>query len=458
MRNPKALVIPFRFREGYPDEIVDEHTNACFGLLDGISLEYVRTQNVIHPEDADAVTENFNPNHYDFLILLVPTWIEPVLVMRVVSHFNNKPVLVWGTGTFIYKGERVNLGSIPGSGVVKGTLREHGIFHEYIYTLPGDKEVNNLITKRIVRLANVARAIRLLSEARILTIGYLFGGMSLGDIDITKMRGEFGPELIELDAYSLIKRMEKQEVSSDSFKSNIEEINRVLGAPLGVKLEKIARMYSALKQIVNETQAQALTIKCNFELSQEFGLTACIPLSVLGNTIVASCEADIPVVLTQLIMHYLSNGEVTTYADIHEILKDRLLVAACGFAPGRMCIGNKIIPDIPGETREGLGATFGDYITNRNYLKEGPVTLARVLKNPDGKFSIHIAQGKAIGDVGRVSEIGCPQYPFTEIKLSSKIDSFAQNMGSHHYSIVYADLQEDLELFCKIKGIKANIE
>ena len=34
MRNPKALVIPFRFREGYPDEIVDEHTNACIGLLD----------------------------------------------------------------------------------------------------------------------------------------------------------------------------------------------------------------------------------------------------------------------------------------------------------------------------------------------------------------------------------------------------------------------------------------
>lgn len=458
MREPKALVIPFRFREGYPDEIVDKHTKACLDLLDGMKLVYDQTNNVVHPEDADFVITKFNPNAYDFLILLIPTWIEPVLVMRIISRFKEKPVLVWGAGTFEHKGERVDLGSIPGSGVVKGTLREHGIYHEYIYNLPGEKETNDHIIKRISRLANVSRAIRLLSEARILTIGYLFGGMSLGDMDITKMRRIFGPEMVELDAYSLIKRMEKLEVNKESISQNTEDITKVLGSPLGVKMEKIALMYSALKQMVKESRAQAVTIKCNFELSQEFGLTACIPLSVLGNTMVASCEADIPVVLTQLIMHYLSGGEVTTYADIHEILADRLLVAACGFAPGRMCINNKVIPDIPGENREGLGATFGDYITNKNYLKEGLVTMARVLKDPDGQYSIHLVKGKAIGDIGRVSEIGCPQYPFTEIKLFTDIDLFAQNMGSHHYSIVYGDLTEAFQLFCKIKKMNLIVD
>ena len=77
-------------------------------------MDYDRTQNILHPEDADEVREKFNPNCYDFLILLVPTWIEPVLVMRVVSHFSNIPVVVWGAGTFTYKGERVDLGGIPG--------------------------------------------------------------------------------------------------------------------------------------------------------------------------------------------------------------------------------------------------------------------------------------------------------------------------------------------------------
>jgi len=457
MRNPKALVIPYRFREGYPDDIVDAHTNSCINLLGEMDLDYDRTQNVIFPADADAVKENFNPNHYDFLILLIPTWIEPVLVMRVVRHFKNKPVIVWGAGTFMHEEERVNLGSIPGSGVVKGTLREHGIYHEYVYTLPGNKRTNEGIKNRIQRLANVSRAISLLDETRIVTIGYLFGGMSLGDMDITKMQREFGPELVELDAYSLIKRMEKLDITSDAFKQNVKEINKVMSAPLGVKLENIARMYSVLKEIINENRAQALTIKCHFELSQEYGLTACIPLSVIGNSIVASCEADIPVVLTQLMMHYLSGGKITTYADVHEILEDRILVAACGFAPGGMCIGNKVIADMPPNNPEGLGATFGDYITNKNYLKEGMVTIGRVLNDPDGGFTFHMVNGNAVGDIGKVSEMGCQQYPFTEIKLTTDVDSFAQNMGSHHYAIVYANLKEDLKLFCKIKSIRTLI-
>ena len=458
MRNPKALVVPFRFREGYPDEIVDRHTGMCIDLLGEMELDIEVSHNVVYPRDADAVKAKFNPNAYDFLILLIPTWIEPVLVMRVVSNFKDKPVIIWGAGTFEHEGERVNLGSIPGSGVVKGTLREHGIYHEYIYTLPGTSKTDDGIKKRIKRLANVSRAISLLEDARIVTIGYLFGGMTLGDMNLSVMKRKFGPELVELDAYSLIRRMEAVDTAGSTFKERIQEINDALGAPLGSKMEMVARMYAVLKEIVNEKSAQALTIKCHFELSQEFGLTACIPLSVLGNQIVASCEADIPVVLTQLLMHYLSGGGITTYADMHEILEDRILVAACGFAPGGICLGGKVIPELPSEDPEGLGATFGDYITNRNYLQEGKLTLARILKDVDGGFTLHAAVGNAIGDIGKVSEIGCPQYPFTEIKLASPVEQFARNMGSHHYAIVYDELCEELELFCKIKGIRILFE
>jgi L-fucose isomerase-like protein len=458
MRNPKALVIPFRFREGYPDEIVDRHTGMCIDLLDEMDLDIEVSHNVIYPKDANAIKAEFNPNSYDFLILLIPTWIEPVLVMRVVSSFKDKPVIIWGAGTFEHEGERVNLGSIPGSGVVKGTLREHGIYHEYIYTLPDTSKIKDGIKQRIKRLANVSRAISLLEDARIVTIGYLFGGMTLGDMNLSVMKRKFGPELVELDAYSLIRRMEGVDTTASTFKERVQEINDALGAPLGSKMEMVARMYAVLKEIVDEKSAQALTIKCHFELSQEFGLTACIPLSILGDQIVASCEADIPVVLTQLLMHYLSGGGITTYADMHEILEDRVLVAACGFAPGGICVGGKVIPELPSEDPEGLGATFGDYITNRNYLQEGKLTLARILKDVDGGFTLHAAAGNAIGDIGKVSEIGCPQYPFTEIKLASPVEQFAQNMGSHHYAIVYEELREELELFCKIKGIRTLFE
>ena len=121
-------------------------------------------------------------------------------------------------------------------------------------------------------------------------------------------------------------------------------------------------------------------------------------------------------------------------------------------------MGGKVIPELPSEDPEGLGATFGDYITNRNYLQEGKLTLARILKDVDGGFTMHAAAGNAIGDIGKVSEIGCPQYPFTEIRLASPVEQFAQNMGSHHYAIVYEELREELELFCTIKGIRTLFE
>jgi L-fucose isomerase-like protein len=454
MRNPKALVIPFRFREGYPDDIVDSHTDMCRHLLNEMKIDLEISQNVIFTRDADEVIHTYNLNNFDLLILLIPTWIEPILVMRIVSRFKEKPVIIWGTGTFEHNGERIILGSIPGAGVVKGTLREHGIYHEFVYSLPGDKKIDQRIKKRIWRLANISRAISLLNEARIITIGYLYGGVTVGDMDLTKMNRKFGPEIIEFDAFSLINRMQKLDIDSGAFKNGLKEIKDALGSPPIKELEQIARMYVGLKEIVAENNAEALTIKCNFELSQEFGLTACIPLSVIGNRVVASCEADIPVVLTQLLLHYLSGGETTSYVDVHEILDDRILVAACGFAPGNMCVGNKVIPDLPSEDREGLGATFGTYITNKNHLREGYVTLARILKESEGGFSLHTANGRSVGDIGKFSEIGCPQYPFTEIILSTNVDQFAQNMGSHHYAIVYKELQEDLELFCKIKNLR----
>lgn len=455
MRNPKALVIPFRFREGYPDDIVDHQVGLAVNLLSESNLDIDLTENVIFPEDADRVKEKYNPNNYDFAILLVATWIEPILVVRAAKPYFNKPVIVWGFGTFLHEGERVNLGSMAGTGVVKGTLREMGVNHEMIYLLPDNPEASRKIKSQLSLFARVARAITLLDQSRILTIGYLFGGMSLGDMDLTRLRTRFGPELVEASNYTLIQKIQTMDTASPEYKEALASLTAHVTTPLGEKADRIARMTAALKQMVKENDAQALTLKCHFVLSQEFGLTPCVPLSILGNSLVASCEADIPVLLTQMVMHYLSGGETATYADIHEILENRVLVAACGYAPSGMCIGSRVIADLPPENATGLGATFKDYITNKNYLKPGSVTFGRFLKEPDGEYCLHYTTGEAAGDIGRVTELGAPQYPFTEIALHTNIDQFAQHMGSHHYAIVYSDLTAEMDLFCRLKSFRS---
>lgn len=457
MRKPKALVIPFKFREGYPDHLVDPLINSAKELIVSTDVGITMTQSVVTDKDADIVTKKYNAVDYDICILVVPTWFEPVTLVRAAKNFFGLPVIVWGFSNFIHEGERVNLGSSAGAGVAKGTLRELGVFHKYIYYSPGigkDEEIKEEIWK----VANVGRAASMLKDARIVSVGYQFGGMTLGDIDITKMRSIFGPDLIELDSYTLINSMDSMDTGSDEYKTARAEVEALLDNPLDEKLERIVRMYAAIKNIVKAFNAQAVTLKCHFALSQELGLSACIPLSVIGNQVVASCEADIPLTLTQLVMHYLSGGELTTYADTHELTGTRVLWAACGFAPAGMCINGKIICDLPEGESGGLGDTFGDYITNKNHLKAGRLTAARILKEAEGGYTLHAVAGNALGDIGKTSEFGAPQYTFTETELDADFDQFAQNLGSHHYALVYADLLEELELFCKYKKMNALIE
>jgi L-fucose isomerase-like protein len=449
----KALVIPFRFREGYPAEIVDAQVEAAKRLLAGLDLETTYTEDVVFPDDATFVNAKYNPEIFDFALLLIPTWIEPMLVIQAASAFLSKPVLVWGFGTFLHKGVRVDLGSIPGSGVVKGTLREMDVPHEYLYFLPGDEEQDRETRFRIERFANVARAASQLQKVRIGAVGYLFGTMSVGDVDITKVRRLLGPEMVEIDAYSIIRRMEAIDPTSPEYAATQSYIEQHLDRPFNGGHERIVRMTMALREFIDTHRLGALTVKCHFELSQQYGQTACIPLSVIGNTVVSNCEADIPALLTQLIIHHLS-GSTVSYVDLHELSRKGLLVGSCGYAPSSMCMGGKAVCDFPDPNAGGLGGTFRGYITNKNYLREGTVTLARLLKDADGGFTMHMATGHAVGDIGRVCELDCPQYPFTEVELDCDLDSFAQNMGSHHYAIVYGDVTEDLKSFCRLKKIK----
>ena len=74
MRKPKALVIPFKFREGYPDAIVDPLIEDAVQLIAKTGIENQTTKAVVTDQDADEVNGKYVPDQYDFLVLLVPTW------------------------------------------------------------------------------------------------------------------------------------------------------------------------------------------------------------------------------------------------------------------------------------------------------------------------------------------------------------------------------------------------
>ncbi len=84
-------------------------------------------------------------------------------------------------------------------------------------------------------------------------------------------------------------------------------------------LQTIMEEYLALKKLVIENNLDALTVKCQYELSREYGVAPCIPLSLIAEDIPTSCEGDVPLIISQLILYYLT-GKVTTYGDVHDVL------------------------------------------------------------------------------------------------------------------------------------------
>lgn len=452
MRKPKALVIPFRFREGNPLDVLDKQITSAVDMVAKADVDFDLADIVVYDNDADLVREKYNATNYDFSILIIPTWLEPMLPIRAIKDFLKKPVVVWGFGSFDHDGQRIDFGSIPGSGVLKGTLREMGVEHEYLYYLPGDKKTDRIIQDKIRKVANVARAISLLDKSKIASIGYLFGGMTLGDIDITRLNTVFGPELMEIETYSLICEMEAIQNDSKEYIEARKFVESHFKASIGDRVDKIVKMYMVLKRYVDDYNLAAISVKCHFELSQQYGQTACIPISVLGDSVITSCEVDMPVLLTQLIMSYLSGGKSSAYTDIHEISEKGILIGACGYAPCSMCIGNKIECGYKADDQASENS-YNGYITNKTHLKQGKVTVGRILKEKDGGFSLHYTTGDAVGDIGQMNQYGLPQFAFTEVMIDSDVDKFAQNLGSHHYAVIYEDLREEFEMFCRYKKI-----
>ena len=132
-------------------------------------------------------------------------------------------------------------------------------------------------------------------------------------------------------------------------------------------------------------------------------MAPCLALSILGDEVVTSCEGDVPLVVSQLLLHYLT-GEPTSYGDLHNATPTHTLWGACGFAPLSYAHGKPLI---------NKHTALYEGLLNSSPYKTGPVTLAR-LGARKGHFKLHIASGTAELPPP-FHEVGCPTYPFVNV-------------------------------------------
>jgi L-fucose isomerase-like protein len=438
---PRAMLVPFGYPD-YPRELLDRFLEQSKAALKASNLELISTSPVIVAEDVDWARHRLKVADYELLIILLLSWVEvPLLVATLEERLSACPMLLWSHTTFEENGEQLTLGALPAAGVVRQTLEEMGAQFKFIYGQPDDPQV--LSGVRAYALAAYAR--QALRGAKVGLFGYVSMGMYTGTFDHTKLRCELGPELVHLDQYAIVKKIDQvpQAAVDDLVKAYKEQW--LLAPGVGDQaLTASMRQYAAICELSSEHGFEALTVKCQYELSRLFGLAPCLALSVLGDELPVSCEGDVPLIITQLMLYHLTGGGVTSYGDLHDVYPgEEVLFGACGFAP---------MSHAAGQFRVGKHTALYEGLLNQSPYKEGRVTLARLANDGPG-YKMHIATGQA-KPPPLFHEVGCPPYPFIRVALDGQADSFMQNLMSQHYAIVYGDMREPLLELCHMLGIR----
>ncbi len=434
----RLLAVPFGY-PFYPRALVDEQverSRAALGALDPQVSETVLTR-----ADALRVRARVRVENPDLVVAVLVSWIEAPILFDALRDWFGRPLLLWGHTTLELEGRKQTIGALVAAGVVKQSLADFGVPFEFVTGRPGTAAVS----ARAAVMLRAAAADSAMRDARLGLIGYPALGMYTATMDHITCRKVFGPEIVHADQYQVVRRMEQAapadvEATASALQGRVRAADGVGPSDL----QTAARMLLALRAIAGEQEMHALTVKCQYELSQQFGFTPCVPLSVLGEEMPVSCEGDILTTITEMILHYLGGGPVA-YADIHEVLDDRILVAACGFAPFALCR-----EEDRSVSRWGWEAFNG--ISNSSTLRTGTVTLARVSRDGQG-FKIHAASGRSVGQ-SEWNEVGCPRYPGADIVLDGSAARFGEELVSNHYALSYGNVLPELEAYARLKGFR----
>lgn len=436
--SPRIAILLFGHPD-YPNEVGMRMARVAGERLRQAGCEIVaESRPILTRGEGFAAADEIRRANPDGIVCFLGTWIECPVAMAAIRELEGIPFAVWGFPQFVNpEGKKDSTGSFVALTVLKGTLDRLGYRHTWIAGLPEAEEA----VAKAERFARVAGAVRVLRRSAVGLIGYASMGMYPGTFDHALLRKTIGPEVIHIDTYALIRKMET--VSETDWRGALRQLEEsaTIDASAGKDhLEKTARMLAALEALVVEHHLDAVDLKCQYDLSQEFGCTGCVALSMLADRgIVCGCEADIPTTTTQAMLSALT-GVVTTYGDLLDWQDGSALISPCGYAPFSLCADRPVIRDIahPG---------FSGLITS-SVLRPGTLTLARLAETRGG-YRMQVFVGETVP-----TELRQGRFPAIRVRLPESLDEILEHISGQHFALAYGDRAEDLAELCRYLGIE----
>ena len=379
-----------------------------------------------------------NAENVGGVLIFFDTWTESSVAMSLVLEIKHLPIAIWGFPMFISNGLMESTGSFVSMPVFSGSLKRLGIKHEFILGLPSNKDT----IEKVMKFVKVASTIKSLRSTRIGLVGYAAMSMYPGTFDHLKLRGKIGPEILQIDTYTLLNIA--QSASKNQYEKFLKNVKQYAAISEELKceyLEKEGRLYYAIKELIKIYQLDSINIKCQYELSQEYKCIACPALSLIAEEgSVTGCEGDILTTVSQVILNCLSKQPIT-YGDIVNIENGEVIFSACGFAPYSLAEDPKKVQlndiNYPG---------FEGPIVSLVY-KKGKITYMRLNEGTNG-YIMNIGIG-----MGLDSELRQGKFPALKFKIIGEEKKFLETLYSQHYAICYGDYVKELLSLCNFLNI-----
>lgn len=435
-----------------PREVVDQKTAETKLLLEKNGFSLVTTGSVTDDEkgeEALRAIRDLKKEEFDFLIVCLTGWIPSHTVIRVISEFKEKPMVLWGLAGNSRNdyGKLSTTASQAGTTAIRKPMEDMGYKFKYVYDFPdSDSKIEEIIS-----FAKAATTISRLKRSKVGQMGFrdmrLYGTMFEG----VSLKAKLGVEVEFFEMLEIVQKMDH--IKDEEVDLIVEKVLKEWDfqkEPNRESLHYGAKIYLSIKEKIEESHYDAVSLidvdgmkkLLNFPPALVFMLIA----NELGKYTVP--ENDTLGAVTQLITGY-STGQISAYMEFYEFMPDRLLIGVPDYVPFEVIDGSlKVLPSSFGKLNESM--------LNVSKVRTGRVTLARLGYTGD-KYTMHTVTGEAV-EPRSWEEVGwdqpSPQLPSLEVILDTAVDDFAQKVMSQHYIVTYGDNTAVLMDFCKLLDIE----
>ena len=216
-------------------------------------------------------------------------------------------------------------------------------------------------------------------------------------------------------------------------------------------IEKAARLYHALKALIEANGFGAISFRCWPEIMESLGMAPCFSLGwLLSEGVVhsAACEGDWPNAISQSIGGLLSNKPCACLDFVNKIGdKSIVQLAHCGVGIPRLMADAKLSQISP--DRQAGNLTSPACVGQFAY---GVKTGICLTQDETGRFKMLVFTGENRPDTAQNIRYCAADI---EVRNYQKLDRLIiQNGFGHHLAMAFGDISSELELLCDFYDIE----